>query len=226
MATATPAPPSHPQLAVSAAIFRDDKILLVRRAQIAGQGLLFAARRPGRIRRNRCITALHREVDEETGAQNRHRRPRRVARGAAGNRRRRALSDHVLRGTLELRRAGPERRTRRFQVARADALGDLKLTAGLRRSSSPRAACSGPEAPLAERFGPAAPCFQPIEKAYHGDPGPIHVKASSGRLSSCLGVPSRPGAGPGRGRAVRRRPAAAGRDPRHPALSARHLRQQ
>src|SRR5438128_2723840 len=42
-----------------------------------------------------------------------------MARGAAGNQRRRALSDHVICGALELRRAGPERGTRRFQVARA-----------------------------------------------------------------------------------------------------------
>jgi 8-oxo-dGTP diphosphatase len=46
MSTASPVQPSHPQLAVSAAIFRDGKILLVRRA--------------------RSHTALHREVDEET----------------------------------------------------------------------------------------------------------------------------------------------------------------
>src|SRR5882724_12601501 len=41
-----------------------------------------------------------------------------MARGHAGNRRRRALSDHVVRGTLERWRGGPERRTRRLQMAR------------------------------------------------------------------------------------------------------------
>src|SRR5882757_3565672 len=42
-----------------------------------------------------------------------------MARGGAGNLRRRALPDHVVRRALDLRRAGPERRTRRFQMARA-----------------------------------------------------------------------------------------------------------
>ena len=56
--------PRHPQLAVSAAIFREGKVLLVRRARSPGKGFL-AARRPGRIGES-LHTALHREVDEET----------------------------------------------------------------------------------------------------------------------------------------------------------------
>jgi 8-oxo-dGTP diphosphatase len=58
--------PSHPQLAVSAAIFRDDKILLVRRARSPGKG--FYSLPGGRVEFGESLhTALHREVDEETG---------------------------------------------------------------------------------------------------------------------------------------------------------------
>jgi 8-oxo-dGTP diphosphatase len=57
--------PSHPQLAVSAAIFRDDKILLVRRARSPGKG--FYSLPGGRVEFGESLhTALHREVDEET----------------------------------------------------------------------------------------------------------------------------------------------------------------
>ena len=38
MPAASPLQPSHPQLAVSAAIFRDDRILLVRRARSPAKG--------------------------------------------------------------------------------------------------------------------------------------------------------------------------------------------
>jgi ADP-ribose pyrophosphatase YjhB (NUDIX family) len=63
---ATPIPPAHPQLAVSAAIFRDDKILLVRRARSPGKG--FYSLPGGRVEFGESLhTALHREVDEETG---------------------------------------------------------------------------------------------------------------------------------------------------------------
>ena len=57
--------PSHPQLAVSAAIFRDSKILLVRRARSPGNG--FYSLPGGRVEFGESLhTALHREVDEET----------------------------------------------------------------------------------------------------------------------------------------------------------------
>src|ERR1700712_2436489 len=62
---ASPDPATRPQLAVSAAIFRDGKVLLVRRARSPGKGLYSF---PGG-----CVefgetlhAALHREVDEET----------------------------------------------------------------------------------------------------------------------------------------------------------------
>jgi 8-oxo-dGTP diphosphatase len=58
--------PTHPQLAVSAAIFRDGKILLVRRARSPGQG--FYSLPGGRVEFGESLhAALNREVDEETG---------------------------------------------------------------------------------------------------------------------------------------------------------------
>ena len=57
--------PSHPQLAVSAAIFRDDRILLVRRARSPANG--FYSLPGGRVEFGETLhTALHREVLEET----------------------------------------------------------------------------------------------------------------------------------------------------------------
>jgi 8-oxo-dGTP diphosphatase len=58
-------PPSHPQLAVSAAIFRDGKILLVRRVRSPGKG--FYSLPGGRVEFGEALhTALTREIDEET----------------------------------------------------------------------------------------------------------------------------------------------------------------
>jgi 8-oxo-dGTP diphosphatase len=57
--------PTHPQLAVSAAIFRDDKILLVRRARFPAKG--FYSLPGGRVEFGETLhAALHREVGEET----------------------------------------------------------------------------------------------------------------------------------------------------------------
>jgi 8-oxo-dGTP diphosphatase len=65
MSVASPHPPSHPQLAVSAAIFRDGKILLVRRARSPAKG--FYSLPGGRVEFGETLhAALHREVDEET----------------------------------------------------------------------------------------------------------------------------------------------------------------
>jgi 8-oxo-dGTP diphosphatase len=65
MAAAPPVQPSHPQLAVSAAIFRDDRILLVRRARSPARG--FYSLPGGRVEFGETLhAALHREVDEET----------------------------------------------------------------------------------------------------------------------------------------------------------------
>jgi 8-oxo-dGTP diphosphatase len=61
----SPLQPMHPQLAVSAAIFRDDKILLVRRARSPADG--FYSLPGGRVEFGETLhAALHREVDEET----------------------------------------------------------------------------------------------------------------------------------------------------------------
>jgi 8-oxo-dGTP diphosphatase len=62
---ASPVQPTHPQLAVSAAIFRDGKILLVRRARSPAKGHYSLP--GGRVEFGETLhTALHREVDEET----------------------------------------------------------------------------------------------------------------------------------------------------------------
>lgn len=61
-------PPTRqfPQIAVSAAIFRDGKVLLVRRARPPGKGLHSLP--GGRIAFGETVAAaLHREVAEETG---------------------------------------------------------------------------------------------------------------------------------------------------------------
>ena len=58
--------PGHPQLAVSAAIFRDGKVLLVRRARSSAKG--FYSLPGGRVEFGESLhEALRREVDEETG---------------------------------------------------------------------------------------------------------------------------------------------------------------
>jgi ADP-ribose pyrophosphatase YjhB (NUDIX family) len=58
--------PRHPQLAVSAAIFRDGRVLLVRRARSPAMG--FYSLPGGRVEFGESLhAALHREIDEETG---------------------------------------------------------------------------------------------------------------------------------------------------------------
>jgi 8-oxo-dGTP diphosphatase len=65
MPVGSPVQPSHPQLAVSAAIFRDDKLLLVRRARSPAKGLYSLP--GGRVEFGETLhAAVHREVDEET----------------------------------------------------------------------------------------------------------------------------------------------------------------
>jgi ADP-ribose pyrophosphatase YjhB (NUDIX family) len=59
-------PPQRPQLAVSAAIFRDGKLLLLKRAKSPGHG--FWSLPGGRVEFGESLhTALAREVDEEAG---------------------------------------------------------------------------------------------------------------------------------------------------------------
>jgi 8-oxo-dGTP diphosphatase len=61
----TPVTPSYPQLATSAAIFRDGKVLLVRRARSPGKG--FYSLPGGRVEFGESLhVALQREVMEET----------------------------------------------------------------------------------------------------------------------------------------------------------------
>ena len=116
-ALTAPIQPVRPQLAVSGAIFRDGKVLLVRRARSPAKG--FYSLPGGRVEFGESLhTALHREVDEETGLESRF-GPRRLARGAAGG----GGGGHYLimsfAARWTAREAGSERRARRFQMARA-----------------------------------------------------------------------------------------------------------
>jgi ADP-ribose pyrophosphatase YjhB (NUDIX family) len=64
--SAPPNAPQRPQLAVSAAIFRESRVLLVRRARSPGKG--FYSLPGGRVEFGESLhQALAREVDEETG---------------------------------------------------------------------------------------------------------------------------------------------------------------
>ncbi|MEO6843192.1 MAG: NUDIX hydrolase [Bradyrhizobium sp.] len=124
------ASPSHPQLAVSAVIFRDGKILLVRRARSPGQG--FYSLPGGRVEFGESLhTALHREVDEETvlhieivGLAG----WREVLPGAGGG-------GHYLIMSFAARWTGKEPVLNDehddFKWLAPDALGDLKVTDGL-----------------------------------------------------------------------------------------------
>ena len=65
MSVIPPEPLSRPQIAVSAAIFREGRILLVRRARSPAKG--FYSLPGGRVEFGETLhAALHREVDEET----------------------------------------------------------------------------------------------------------------------------------------------------------------
>ena len=127
---ATPVPPTHPQLAVSAAIFRDDRILLVRRARSPARG--FYSLPGGRVEFGESLhAALHREVDEETGL-----RIdivglagwREVLPGTSGG-------GHYLIMSFAVHWIGREPvlndELDDFKWLAPDALGDLKLTGGL-----------------------------------------------------------------------------------------------
>jgi len=123
-------PPQRPQLAVSAAIFRDGRVLLVRRARSPGKG--FYSLPGGRVEFGESLhTALHREVDEETGL-----RIdilglagwREVLPGASGG-------GHYLIMSFAARWASrePELNDEHddFKWLEPEAIGDLKVTGGL-----------------------------------------------------------------------------------------------
>jgi 8-oxo-dGTP diphosphatase len=128
---AAPIQPSHPQLAVSAAIFRDGKILLVRRARSPAKG--FYSLPGGRVEFAESLhTALHREVDEETGLKI-------EIVGLAGWREvlpGTGASGHYLIMSFAARWIGREPvlndELDDFRWLAPDSLGDLKVTGGLR----------------------------------------------------------------------------------------------
>jgi ADP-ribose pyrophosphatase YjhB (NUDIX family) len=124
------APPPHPQLAVSAAIFRDDKILLVRRARSPAKG--FYSLPGGRVEFGETLhAALHREVDEETALKIEIiglAGWREVVPGASGG-------GHYLIMSFAARWASGEPvlndELDDFKWLKPDGLGDLKVTGGL-----------------------------------------------------------------------------------------------
>jgi ADP-ribose pyrophosphatase YjhB (NUDIX family) len=122
--------PSHPQLAVSAAIFRDHKLLLVRRARSPAKG--FYSLPGGRVEFGETLhAALHREVDEETALRIEiagFAGWREVVPGTGGH-------GHYLIMSFAARLASGEPVLNDehddFRWLAPDALGDLKLTGGL-----------------------------------------------------------------------------------------------
>ena len=124
-------PPSHPQLAVSAAIFRDGKILLVRRARSPAKGVYSLP--GGRVEFGESLhAALHREVAEETALKIEIiglAGWREVLPGTGGGGGHYLIMSFAARwssGQLVLNEELDD-----FRWLAPDALGDLNLTAGL-----------------------------------------------------------------------------------------------
>ena len=127
---ASPVQPTHPQLAVSAAIFRNDNILLVRRARSPAKG--FYSLPGGRVEFGETLhAALNREVDEETALKIEIvglAGWREVVPGTAGG-------GHYLIMSFAARWVSGEvvlnDELDDFKWLAPDAIGDLKLTGGL-----------------------------------------------------------------------------------------------
>ena len=130
MPMASPVQPSHPQVAVSAAIFRGDRILLVRRARSPARGYYSVP--GGRVEFGESLhAAVHREVDEETALKI-------EIVGLAGWREvvpESAGSGHYLIMSFAARWIAGEPvlndELDDFRWLAPDALGDLKVTGGL-----------------------------------------------------------------------------------------------
>jgi 8-oxo-dGTP diphosphatase len=127
---ASPVQPTHPQLAVSAAIFRNDNILLVRRARSPAKG--FYSLPGGRVEFGETLhAALTREIDEETALKIEIvglAGWREVMPGTSGG-------GHYLIMSFAARWASGEvvlnDELDDFKWLKPDAIGDLKLTGGL-----------------------------------------------------------------------------------------------
>jgi 8-oxo-dGTP diphosphatase len=130
MTEASPVQPSHPQLAVSAAIFRNDEVLLVRRARSPAKG--FYSLPGGRVEFGETLhAALHREISEETALKIEIidlAGWREVVPGSPGG-------GHYLIMSFAARWISGEPALNEelddFRWLKPDALGDLKLTGGL-----------------------------------------------------------------------------------------------
>ena len=123
-------PPQRPQLAVSAVIFREGKLLLLKRAKSPGHG--FWSLPGGRVEFGESLhTALAREVDEEAGLKNdivALAGWREVLPGAGGG-------GHYLIMSFAARWVANEPRLNEehddFKWVEPGQFGDLKLTGGL-----------------------------------------------------------------------------------------------
>jgi 8-oxo-dGTP diphosphatase len=130
MSVSPPEPLSRPQIAVSAAIFREGRILLVRRARSPAKG--FYSLPGGRVEFGETLhAALHREVDEETSLRIEIAGLagwREVVPGPSGG-------GHYLIMSFAARWLAREpvlnEELDDFKWLPPDALGDLKLTGGL-----------------------------------------------------------------------------------------------
>ena len=133
-------PPQRPQLAVSAVIFREGKVLLLKRAKSPGHG--FWSLPGGRVEFGESLhTALAREVDEEAGLKIdivALAGWREVLPGAGGG------GGHYLIMSFAARWVANEPRLNEehddFKWVEPGQFGDLKLTGGLPRWSRPRGA--------------------------------------------------------------------------------------
>jgi 8-oxo-dGTP diphosphatase len=124
-----PVPPPRPQIAVSAAIFRDDKVLLVRRARAPSMGVYSLP--GGKVEFGETLhAAVLREVDEETGLKI-------EILGLAGWREvlPAAAGRHFVIMSFAARWIGQEPHLNDelddFKWLAPDALGDLEVTSGL-----------------------------------------------------------------------------------------------
>ena len=215
--------PQRPILAVSAAIFRDGKVLMVRRARKPALGV-YTLPGGGVETGETLIEAVMREVREETALEIEpvalagYREA--IVRDAQG-RRRTPFRHLVLCRALARRRAGAQRGTRRRALARPAELPALRTTEGLAEivaAAFARLAAAGLTARLAiasERGHISATMHRPKP----------HDEAARHRHAAAL-----PGAA---GAARRRSPApfdadlaAARRNPGRAALPARRLRRQ
>ena len=239
--------PQRPFLAVSAAIVRDGKILVVRRARAPAHGLFTLARRRGRDRRDARGSGGARGARGDRHG-DRAGRARRLSRSHRARRATDRVERHFVILCFAARwRAGEPVLNEELSEARW--LDPAEL-AGLPTTARPRRDRGGGIRSPDRRSDGGCPRRGAPSRAFFPSVGPrqcrdiaigrsrIHVGADTPAMlrrlldsgfdagcdRACGGARAR--ARRSRGRAVRRQPAAARRDPRRAALPAQHLRRQ